>query len=150
MVDYVYQVDTLDTLVGLAKTMQFYDEKSEQSITQVYDEKSEHIITHGPLPEDGEWFLVLPERVFNPTGKMVTDAMGNKVPEMAAEPGLWGRLRLNGTSTFIESLRAVVMATHAGLTVYEQAPIGENGEMVWTSDGKTPAPAWVSNVAQIA
>jgi hypothetical protein len=84
----------------------------------------------------GSWFLNYVGTVYAPTGKTILDAEGNPVPEMAARPGVWARLRINGIpdANFANFLAQV--AAH-GITVFRQIPDGEG--TCWSADGVTCA-----------
>ena len=88
-----------------------------------------NIATTGRWPNSsGSWFL-------------------NVVGEVPEQTGYWVRLRWNEGDLggrlpqFLAALRA------QGITIYEQQMIGD--ALVWTSDGETPAPAWVGDVGMI-
>lgn len=138
MTDYVYHVDTVATLEEIAQAMGFAGEDG-------------RAIYAGPVAGGGSYFMTEPQTVYLPTGNTIPGPIGD-VPEMAAEPGFWGRLRINGASDFIDGLRAVVAAQGALLDIYEYhpGPDRETPGIGWSVDGVTPAPEWVSNVAVIA
>lgn len=88
-----------------------------------------NILTNGRWPDSpGSWFL-------------------NIVGEVPEQTGYWVRLRWNEgdlggrQEQFIASLRSL------GITIYEQTEI--DGELVWISDGATPAPEWVDSIGVI-
>jgi hypothetical protein len=88
-----------------------------------------NILTNGRWPDSsGSWFL-------------------NVVGEVPDQAGFWVRLRWNegslgGRQTqFLSSLRAL------GITIYEQTEIDDG--LVWSTDGETPADAWIDGVGVI-
>jgi hypothetical protein len=82
----------------------------------------------------GSWFFNYVGAQYKPTGAMTTDPEGNPVQVMEARPGVWARLRINGTpdDNFANFLAAV--AAH-GVTVYRQIP--HDHGVCWSSDGVT-------------
>lgn len=97
------------------------------------------ILTQGPVTGGGTYFLNYVGAVRVPTGgtSTVTGPFGPvTIPEMSAPPGVWGRLRVNGS---LDHLPAFSNAITQYLFV--------NG--VWTSDGVTPAPDYIGSIAVI-
>lgn len=102
-----------------------------------------HPLTGSPLANGGSWFYNAVGVVYQPTGATTTDAFGNTVPVLAALPGVWVRLRVNGDAPDLPSMIAVWKAN--GITVYQRgATLG------WTSDGVNAAPAYVDTIGVIA
>lgn len=72
-------------------------------------------VWQGDLPDaSGQYFLNEVGITYATTGNMVDDGMGNHVPEIAAQPGWWARLRLNGNDPFAAGLLDIP----EGVTVY--------------------------------
>lgn len=138
MTEAVYNVDAVSTLNSLAQTMGFWDAAT-QSIRAT-----------GPVAgsPDGEYFINHIGVVYQPTGATTTTSYGATIRAMAPLSGEWGRLRINGTSTFIQSLKTVVTQTHANITIYEL--VQSSGGAFWSSDGVNPAPAYVASIGVIA
>lgn len=104
------------------------------------------LIQNGYLTKGG-WFLNYVGKVYQPTGATTTDPFGNTVPVMAALPGVWIRLRINGpTPAWVTNFGADLKA--AGGTVYTLRNI--NNAFVWSDDGTTAAPDYVGTVGLIA
>lgn len=129
----VYNVDSYSTMESLAQAMGFWDAPHSD------------IEDAGRVASGGSYFLNHVGRVYQPTGETMVDEYGNTVPIMAALSGEWGRLRINGQSTFLTSLKAVVAQTQAPLTIYEWS----DGLGAFSSDGITPAPEYVSAIGLI-
>jgi len=64
-----------------------------------WDPVADAIVVQGPLPGGGEYFLNFAQDSV-PSGKMVTDGMGNQVPEMVPLSDVWARLRIVGENMF--------------------------------------------------
>lgn len=113
-----------------------------------YDPIGKAITAQGAIATGGSYFFNNVGVVQVPTGKMTVDRMGNPTPEMAPDPNLWGRLRVNGE---VETLPDILAACRAAnIKVYELVK-PEGKEAYWSSDGgTTPAPDWVQYVAVIA
>lgn len=116
--------------------------------TRLTDDKGVPI-SGGVLDAGGSWFWnAVLSGVYQPTGKTIKDAFGNDAPEMARVTGEWARVRINGDFPPLSDMMAVWRAM--GVTVYELLQIGEGDALVWTADGKTPAPDYVATVGVIA
>jgi hypothetical protein len=88
------------------------------------------MLTSGP-----GWFLNYVGVQYAPTGQMVA-CEGGECPEMAARPGVWARLRLDGPSSNFFNFLTTVQAH--GVTAYRQiADPGQAGALCWSSDGVT-------------
>jgi len=122
--DFVIQSPDLATLQADAQSMGFYDATSGEFLTQ------------GRIPGDDDPYS---SYFLNIVGT-VTDTTG------AAQPGIWGRLRINGSNPFASGL----LTTPASLTVYALVTPSNGGAPFWASDGATPAPAFVAAVGVIA
>jgi squalene cyclase len=85
------------------------------------------ILTHGVWSgREGNWFL-----------NIIEDGLVDAA-------GVWVRLRWNDADFDSRMTQFIAAVRSAGLTVYENDPtIG------WTSDGETPAAAWVGDVGVI-
>ncbi len=95
------------------------------------------------------FFMVIDGVVQQPTGQTTTDpTTGQQIPVMAPVPGYWARLRILGTNPFTTG----AMAPPAGVTIYAHVDVGTPTapNVIWTSDGTTVAPAYVSNIGTIA
>lgn len=136
MTEVIFSAPDLATIVKAATATGFYDPVAKR------------INSTGVLPEDGGWFYNFVGTVQVPTGRTVTDRMGNPQPETAADPNQWGRLRVNGPITTLPQIIATCRAN--GVTIYEL--IQQEGKSpFWSADGgATPAPDWVANVGVIA
>jgi hypothetical protein len=110
-----------------------------------WDAQNQQVIIAGPIPGGGSWFYNYVGTVYVQSGETVTDAQGNATPVMVALPGVWVRVRHNGDPQWLPQVPA-----DSGITLYRQLPIGENGALVWTSDGVTPAPDYINDIGQIA
>jgi hypothetical protein len=124
--DVVFNAPDMATLQADAARLGFVDDQG-------------NIIVNGPAAGGGGYFLNIVGTIYQPTGDTTTDLYGNPVPVMAAEPGIWGRLRLNGDSADMPSFSS-------SITQYIYSPAVGG----WTSDGVTLAPSWVGDVALIA
>jgi hypothetical protein len=128
-VEIIFNAPDIPTLAAAAAQMGYWDAQKQQ------------VIQTGPIFGGGGYFYNFVGTVYTPTGETTTDAFGNTVPVMAAQPGVWGRLRHNGDPAYMPQLPA-----NSGITLYRyDTTLGG-----WTSDGVTLAPDWVSNVAVIA
>lgn len=125
MVDVVYSVDSYATLVALAEQLGFGD--------------GETIFIAGPINSGGSYMFNHVGTVMVPTGNTSEGPLGPQ-PEMQALPGVWGRLRLNGSTDFLSLIPA-----EAPLTLYRYVD-----GLGWTSDGLTPAPDYISTIGLIA
>lgn len=129
MAEVIFNAPTIASLVSAATKMGFWDAKAKQ------------VIQTGPIQGGGAWFYNYVGTVYTPTGATTKDEFGNDVPVMAAQPGLWGRVRHNGDPAYMPQLPA-----NSGITLYTYSEsLGG-----WTADGVTLAPEWVANVAVIA
>ena len=70
----------------------------------------------------------------------------NIVGEVADAPGVWARLRINGLNPFTSGILTIPPT----LTVYSLMTPTDGSPPFWTSDGVTPAPAYVANIGVIA
>lgn len=125
MTDYVFKSPDLATLVTEAHRLGFAD-------------KDGNILVSGPTHDGGGYFINIVGTIYQPTGSLITDSMGNQVPELAPVPGYWGRLRVNGDTKFVPKFDPVI-------TVYIYV-----ADLGWTNDGVTLAPAYVQDVGLIA
>lgn len=128
MIETVFNAPDIATLVNAAVSMGYYDATAHK------------ITTAGYIATGGAYFLNMVGQVYQPTGATTVDQFGNTVPVMAALPGVWGRLRHNGDPAKVPTLPA-----NSGITLYHLDP-----KIGWTSDGVTPAPAYVANIGVIA
>ena len=127
--EIIFSAPDIPSLIAAAVQMGFWDADKQA------------VIHAGPIPGGGAWWYAYQGTVYTPTGATTTDAHGNQVPVMAAQPGVWGRIRHNGDPAYIPQLPA-----NSGITLYTYShTVGG-----WTADGTTLAPAWVANVAVIA
>ncbi len=97
---------------------------------------NDHILTTGPVTGGGTYFLNVVGVVWQPTGGTISGRFGT-VPEMAALPGVWGRLRVNGDPSHLPQFSAAIMQ-------YYLTPEG-----FWSVDGVTPAPDYIANIGLI-
>lgn len=136
MIEVIYSSPDALTLMAVASKVGWFDIKTQQ------------IISSMPIANGGSWFFNHVGVVQVPTGKMTVDRINNPTPEMAPDPNLWGRLRVNGE---VETLPDILAACRAAnIKVYELVK-PEGKEAYWSSDGgTTPAPDWVQYVAVIA
>ena len=101
-----------------------------------------HPVSGGPLATGGAWAYNAAGVVEVPTGKTITNGMGNPAPEMTPLPGVWARIRFNGE---VPNLSQMIAAWRAnGVIVYERI----NGR--WTADGITAAPAYIDTIGVFA
>jgi hypothetical protein len=143
MSEHVYQVDTFATLVTLAKTLGF---------SGVDSQGKDYVKFNGAIVSGGSYFLNHIGKVYRPTGNMVAGFRGTQVPEVAALPGEWGRLRLNGDTNFMVGLKQAIAALNASMTIYIHIPganFGDPGTWV-IEDTTTPAPSYVPSIGVIA
>lgn len=129
MTEIVFNAPDIPSLVAAATVMGFWNPTKQQ------------VIQTGPIPGGGAWFYNYAGTVFTATGATAKDALGNTVPVMAAQPGVWGRIRHNGDPAYVPQLPA-----NSGITLYRYDTTLEG----WTADGVTLAPAFVADVAVIA
>lgn len=112
-----------------------------------FNQETKQIISSAPIASGGSWYFNHVGVIQIPTGKTIEDRLGNPQPEMVNDSNLWGRLRVNGIA---EALPDIIAACRkAGIKIYELVP-KEDGSYFWSSDGITPAPDFVQNVAVIA
>ena len=142
MSDFLIDSTDLQTLIAAATTMGFYH-AAKAGVAAGF-------IAQGPIPGDPDphasFFLNVVGQHFEPTGATTTDAQGNVVPVMAAVPGFWVRLRLNGLNPVDRGLLTVPPT----LTVYKLVTPGDGSASFWSSDGTTHAPAYLANIGVIA
>ena len=82
-------------------------------------------IINGPLPGGvgASYFINEVGVVFEPTGATMADGFGNTVPVMAAIPGYWVRIRINGEDPFTSGSLTIPST----ITVY---PPGDTQETI--------------------
>jgi hypothetical protein len=137
VIEMVFQSPDFATLEADALRLGFTDEDGK-------------ILTNGATADGGGWFLNLVGTVYQPTGNMVKDALGNMVPEMAPIDGYWGRLRVNGGAENLPPFDPSIIKYHWSPDVGPVNPETEKPSGGWTSDGVTLAPDFVANVGVIA
>lgn len=130
MIELVFNSPDMQTLKDDAVRLGFADENGD-------------IIVSGPTLDGGGYFLNVVGDVYTPTGATEKDAFGNDVPVMAKEPGVWGRLRVNGGAENIPQFSPEITKYH-----YITAEDGTSGWFNVADD--TPAPDFVPNVGVIA
>lgn len=136
MTEVVYASPDALTLMAVASKVGWYDAKIQQ------------IVSSAPIASGGSWFFNHVGVVQVPTGRTITDRMGNPQPEMVPDPHLWGRLRVNGDASALPEIIAACRT--AGVLIYELFRLDGQTEF-WSADGGiTPAPDWVQGVAVIA
>jgi hypothetical protein len=123
MADYEISAPTQAALVTALKAAaaqtQFKFYHLAQTIMGVA--QPEGFTTGGLLPNGTVWALNYYAAKMKPTGATTTDAFGNTVPVMAAVPGVFLILRLNGqTSTLPPAV--ITQMTTAGLSVVTPLP----------------------------
>jgi hypothetical protein len=123
MADYEISAPTQAALVTALKTAaagtQFKLNHLAQTVMGVA--QPEGFTTGGVLPNGTVWALNYYASKMKPTGATTTDSLGNTVPVMAAVPGVFLILRLNGqTSTLPGAI--ITQLTTAGLTVITPLP----------------------------
>ena len=137
MADFVISAPDAATFAAAAAAMGFADAQG-------------NVITQGRIPGDTDslasYFINIVGTVEQPTGATTTDANGNAVPVMAAVPGCWARLRINGDNPFARGLIAIP----ASLTVYSLVALPDGSAPFWSSDGVTKAPDYLSNIGDIS
>ena len=142
MADFVIDSTDLPTLIAAATTMGFYHAAKAGAAAG--------FISQGPIPGDPDphasFFLNVVGQHFEPTGETVTDAQGNAVPVMAAVPGFWTRIRINGLNPIARGL-LIVPPT---LTVYRLTVPLDGSAAFWSSDGVTRAPDYLNRIGVIA
>lgn len=102
-----------------------------------------HPLTGSPLANGGSWFYNAVGTVYQPTGATTASPLGVIIPVLAALPGVWVRLRVNGDAPDLPSMIAVWKAN--GITVYQH-----DATLGWTSDGATVAPDYIDSIGVIA
>lgn len=127
--EIIFNAPDIPSLVTAAVQMGYWDAQKQQ------------VIQNGPIPGGGAWFYNFVGTVYTPTGATTPDEYGNPMPVMAAQPGVWGRLRHDGDPSYLPQLPA-----NSGITLYTYSPSLDG----WTSDGVTLAPTWVADVGIIA
>jgi hypothetical protein len=143
MIEAIFQIDSMASVEAVAQHFGKWD--SELGLVCYTG-----FCVQGPPPSK-HYFCVEPQTARVPTGNMIDglDDDGNPIqyPEYKALPGKWGRLRIMAESCdFIDQAKAFAAANDIELTVYQyNATLG-----AWTSDGVTPAPDYVENIALIA
>lgn len=142
MSDFLVDSTDLPTLIAAATAMGFYHAAS-AGVTAGF-------VAQGRIPGDPDphasFFLNVVGQHFEPTGATTTDGMGNTVPVMAAVPGYWARLRINGLDPIARGL----MTVPATLTVYKLVTPLDGSAAYWSSDGVTPGQAYLNNIGNIA
>lgn len=95
------------------------------------------ILTDGTFQSGGGWFLNVVGTVYEP----VTPPLNpdDPWPEPVAREGYWGRLRINGDPSSMPAFDPQIVQ-------YFYYP----DRNMWSSDGVTPAPAWVGLIGEIA
>jgi len=141
MTDIIFNAPSVQHLVSAAIAMGFYEAPSA-------NHPQGRIISTGVIPGEGGWFYNYVGQVQVPTGNMV-DAVAPtgqtvSVHEMTTLSGVWGRLRHNGDPQYLPKLPA-----NSGVTLYTYVPGTMEVPGFWSSDGVTPAPAYVANIGQI-
>ena len=138
MSDFIIESPDAPTLQAAAVTLGFWNATTGSFITQ------------GHIPGDPDplssFFLNVVGTVYEPTGATTTDSFGNTVPVMAAIPGVWARLRINGSNPFTAGLLTIPST----LTVYQLVTPTDGSAPFWSSDGVTAAPAYVGSIGVIA
>jgi uncharacterized membrane-anchored protein len=81
----------------------------------------EGFTTGGVLPNGTVWALNYYASKMKPTGATTTDRSGNTVPVLAAVPGVFLILRLNGQTSTLPAA-VITQLTAAGLTVTTPLP----------------------------
>lgn len=135
MTEVIYSSPDALTLMAVASQVGWFDQKTQQ------------IVSSAPIASGGSWFLNHAGVIQVPTGKTIEDRFGNPQPEMVADPNIWGRLRVNGDVSALPDI--ITACRKAGIKIYEFIQ-QEGKEPFWSSDGITPAPDFVQNVAVIA
>ena len=138
MSDFIISSPDAPTLQAAAVTLGFWNATTGSFITQ------------GHIPSDPDplssFFLNIVGTVYEPTGATTTDSFNNVVPVMAAIPGVWARLRINGSNVF----QTGVLQIPTTLTIYNLVTPTDGSAPFWSSDGVTPAPSYVGYIGVIA
>jgi len=143
MADFLIDSTDLPTLIAAATTMGFYRAASGQV--------QAGFVSQGLIPGDpnpmASYFLNVVGVHQEPTGATTTDANGDTIPTMAAVPGFWTRLRINGLNPVARGL----MTIPATLTIYTLVTLADGSASYWSTDaGVTHAPTYLSNIGNIA
>lgn len=138
MIEEIYNAPDYEVLRADAERLGFVD-------------KDGNILVNGPTSDGGGYFLNMVGTVYTPTGELVEDEMGNMVPEMEAQPGVWGRLRVNGEGANLPewSPDIIIYKWHPELGPEVKDSITKHAG-AWSKDGVTVAPDWVGNIGVIA
>jgi hypothetical protein len=153
VIEVIAWAPNLATLSKAANATGFVDKQVDPVTKKVI---SQSIKTNGTWAgSKGGWALNIVPQFLQPTGKMVDQTFGKEtvqVPEMAAVPGVWARLRWNDMA-MMDRFNTFVAAVKAqGVTVYSRVNIGKPDapEYVWSADGgKTTAPAYLDDIGQM-
>ena len=138
MTDFILDLGSATNATAAFKSLGFWDAQANAPITQ-------GVLGAGAT----QFFMVVDGIVSQPTGQMTTEPMtGQQVPVMAPVPGYWARLRILGANPF----QTGALTPPASVMIYSQVDIGTPTapDVIWTSDGTTPAPACVGSVGVIA
>ncbi len=136
--DIVFSAPDYDELLAEAARLGFMS-KDREGV--------DYIRTNGPVTGGGSFFLNYVGAVRQLTGNMtsVTGPGGGtiSVPETAPLPGIWGRLRVNGSTEHVPVFSNTI-------TQYFYKPGDLETPGFWTHDGVTPAPDYIANIGLIA
>ena len=142
MSDFLIDSTDLPTLIAAAALMGFY-RAAKAGVAAGF-------IAQGQIPGDPDphasFFLNVVGQHFEPTGVTTTDAQGNVVPVMAAVPGFWTRIRINGLNPIERGLLTVPPT----LTVYRLTVPQDGSASFWSCDGITHGPDYLARIGCIA
>jgi hypothetical protein len=136
----IFNIDSMETAVQIARHLEKYSEL-------------DGLIHYAGMCGDSAYMCTEPGLIYQPTGNMIPamDDFNNPimVEEVLPLPGRWGRLRVlnqEAFDSFIGGIKAYIEQEELDVTIYlYDATLG-----AWTSDGVTPAPDYVPNIALIA
>lgn len=131
--EIVFHTDSYETLLADAKRLGF---------TYTDEQDVDHIIVNGPISTGGSYFLNYVGTIYEPVVPPANP--DDPWPTPIARPGVYGRLRLNGTPETMPGFDPAITQY-----VYQQGDMDTPGGWVNAADG-TPAPEWVPTVGVIA
>ena len=135
MVDFVISTADAAAFDALAKALGFYGPNG--------------VVAQGPIPGDtnpmASYALNVVGQVMAPTGATTTDDQGNISPVMAALPGYWARLRINGLNPFASGAMIIPPQVKVYFVVESFG-----SPAFWSLDGVTPAPDYIAVIGNLA